>query len=111
MKHTLTITIDVPEGMEAAVSDAAYHTDEEMWALSRKETGELTRAALLLHNATLQDRPAEVQAVIDSLNEQKRRNIAAYRIVAEVISEMSFAMREADRARRKAQAQVGEAVA
>lgn len=108
MKHTLTITIDVPEGFEAAVSDAAYRTNEEMWALSRRETDELSRAALLLHNATPQERPAEVQAVIDALSEQKRCNVAAYRIVAEVTSTLSFTMREADRAGRVKQGKLAQ---
>ena len=102
-KHTITIVLDITDGMEASVARAAYMAQEAIGNQSRDEAHALVDAALLIHNASLHERPQEVQAVIDSLRAQAQLCQHAYTILSMALSEISHAMSEADSQWRRSQ--------
>ena len=103
MKHKIIIELDVAEGMEASIARAAYSAQEAIGNQSRDEAHALVDAALLIHNASLHERPQEVQAVIDSLRAQAQLCQHAYTILSMALSEITHAMSEADSAWRTKQ--------
>lgn len=107
MKHTITITIDVPAGTESAVHHAAYSAIELLNAKTQENASWVHENVRLFgYVAAGQTLPPVVQDVIDRLNEHVKRNRAAAEIVMVALSEITHAMSEADSQWRREQSAI-----
>lgn len=105
MIRTITLELDVPPGHEANVSDMAYAAIEMLNLETLRRNANLHAAAKAIHVAFPKDeRPEAAQNAIDGFREAANQAELAKSIVTLALSEISFAMSEADRQWRVGQA-------
>lgn len=96
MIHKLAIELDIPDGMESAVSDAAHHAIRLLNEHAQRQINEWHRTANVIQGFMPDERAEAVQRVIDDLRNLATRERQATEIVTMAYSELSHMMSEAD---------------
>ena len=97
MDITISVTLNIPDGMESAVNDTAHFA---IVALGERMQTKLdfwhSMANQLQVLVPANERPAEVQKTIDTLRQQAKRERAATEIVQFALGEITRASNLAD---------------